>query len=145
MAKEVKKPQKHVLKTLELTTLLVALDHLEEYGPGMAVADPYEKPEECVYLKFVGDEQLKALTNRLPYVSVRFHSPGSAGERNPIRAVFSKAAILHVLQFSFPNSDEYLPFLRDLSSVDEQYWRVLDSAGKPIRRPSKDKNNKSEK
>jgi hypothetical protein len=139
MAKKPKKPQKRILTTLELTTLLVALDHLEEYGPDMSVPDAYEKPGECVYLKFIGEAHLKALTDRVPHLDVRFNLPGNSGERNPIRAVFSKAAILHVLQFCFPQSNEYRPFVRDLKSVDERYWRVLGSDGKPIKRPPKDK------
>jgi hypothetical protein len=136
-----KKPKTHVLKTLELTTLLVALDHLEEYGPGMAVADPYEKPGECVYLKYIGDAQLKALTDRLPHIRVRFSLPGRGRgntTRNPVRVVFSKPAIIHVLQFSFPRSKAYVAFVRDLKSVDESYWKVVDAKGKPVKRPSKD-------
>jgi hypothetical protein len=134
MAKEAKKPQKQVLKTLELTTLLVALDHLEEYGPGMAVPDPYEKPEECVYLKFIGEEHLKALINRLPYVRVKFNLPGSG---SVIRHVFSRAAVMHLMEFSFPNTDAYRPFVRDLKSVDEKYWRVVDAEGNSVKRPKK--------
>lgn len=130
-----KKPQKQVLKSLELTTLLVALDHLEEYGPSMAIADPYEKPAECVYLKFIGDAQLKALTDRIPYRNVRFNTFSG----KVVRQVFNKAAIVHLMEFSFPQSKAYKAFIHDLKSINETYWHVLDAEGKTIKRPRKEK------
>lgn len=141
-----KKPQKQVLKSLELTTLLVALDHLEEYGPGMAVPDPYEKPAECVYLTYVGEAQAEALANRVPHHNVTFHVPGGAGKNRVVRRVYSKAAITHVLKFCFPRSRAFVPFVRSLKTVAPEYWRVLDADGKPTPRPKKDKGKgKSEK
>lgn len=135
MAKKKKQPQKQVLKTLELTTLLVALDHLEEYGPSAVVADPYEKPAECVYLAYIGEAQLAALTARIPHVKVRFYMPTGP---SIIRDVFNKAAIMHLMQFSFPRSKAYLPFVRALKSVPERYWRLVDADEKTIPRPKKD-------
>lgn len=130
-----KQPRKQVLKTLELTTLLVALDHLEEYGPGTAVADPYEKPAECVYLTYIGDEHAAALAERVPHRNVTFSVPGTRGHHRIVRKVFNKAAILHLMRFSFPTGDDFAPFVRGLDTVDRKYWTVLDADGKPIPRP----------
>lgn len=126
---------KHVLKSLELTTLLVALDHLEEYGPGAALPDPYEKPGACVYLAYVGEKQLAALAERLPHADVLFSTPGAGERRKVARKVFNKAAIFHLMRFSFPTGDEFAPFVRGLDTVDRKYWTVTDAAGKPIPRP----------
>jgi hypothetical protein len=126
---------KHALKSLELTTLLVALDHLEEYGPGAALPDPYEHPGECVYLAYTGEEQLAALAGRLPHADVLFSTPGAGEHRKVARKVFNKAAILHLMRFSFPTGDEFAPFVRGLDTVDRKYWTVMDAAGKPGPRP----------
>jgi hypothetical protein len=126
---------KHVLKTLDLTTLLVALDHLEEYGPSMALSDPYSAPGECVYLTYIGEAQAAALTARLPYADVRFRLPGPAEHGKVVRKVFSKPAILHVIRFAFPTSQEFVPFVRELATVKQKYWRVLTATGEPIRPP----------
>jgi hypothetical protein len=123
---------KRVLKTLELTTLLVALDHLEEYGPSAAVPDPYEVPGECVYLAYLGDAHAAALAERLPYRNVKFSVPTTSGI---VRKVYRKAAILHLMRFSFPNSEEFVPFVRGLDTVDRKYWIVMGANGKPIPRP----------
>jgi hypothetical protein len=126
---------KQVLKTLELTTLLVALDHLEEYGPSMAVPDPYEKPGECAYLTYIGDAHSAALAERLPHLNVAFKVPGAAGRSKQVRKVYSKAAILHLMRFSFPTGEDFVSFVRGLETVDRRYWRVLDAGGKPIQPP----------
>jgi hypothetical protein len=126
---------KHVLRSLELTTLLVGLDHLEEYGPSAVVPDPYAVPAECVYITYIGEAQAEALAARLPHLNVAFRVPGGAGKSRQVRKVFNKAAILHLMKFAFPTGDEYAPFLRGLETVDRQYWKVLDAEGKPIPRP----------
>lgn len=131
---------KHVLKSLELTTLLVALDHLEEYGPSAALPDPYEKPGECVYLAYIGDAQLAALVARLPHADVLFRTPADGPQSKVVRKVFSKPAILHVLRFSFPTGEDFIAFVRDLGSVNQKRWSILDAEGKPIRRVRKGKN-----
>ena len=123
---------KHVLKSLELTTLLVALDHLEEYGPSAAVPDPYETPGACVYITYIGDAHAKALAARVPYRNVKFSVPTTAGV---VRRVYCKAAILHLMRFAFPKSEEFVPFVRGLDTVDRKYWTVMDAEGQPIPRP----------
>jgi len=128
---------KQIFKTLELTTLLVAFDHLEEYGPPAAVRNPYDAPDECVYLKYVPDEHAAALAERLPHADVAFKVPGAAGHSRQVRKVFSKAAILHILKFSFPTEPDFASHMRVLSTVGEEYWKVLDSDGEPIKRPKK--------
>jgi hypothetical protein len=122
-----------VLKTLDLTTWLVALDHLEEHGPSAAVPDPYEVPGECVYLGYLGDAHAAALAERLPYRNVKFHVPSRTGL--VIRKVYRKAAVLHLMRFSFPNSEDFVPFVRGLDTVDRKYWTVMGADGKPIPRP----------
>lgn len=116
---------KHSLKSLDLTTLLVALDHVEEHGPGGVTPDLENHPEECVYLKYVGDEQAEAFADRLPHLNVLFRTLGGAGRSKVIRKVFHKPSILHVLRFTFETDDDFLPFVRDLGSVHRKYWRPL--------------------
>ena len=115
---------KQSLRTVDVTALLVALDHLEEKGPATAVPDPNTAPAECVYLKYVGAEQAEALASRLPHVHVLFRTPGGSGNNKEVRRVFSKAAILHVLRLVFPADQDFAPFVRDLASVNPKYWRV---------------------
>jgi hypothetical protein len=115
---------KHALKTLDLPTLLVALDHGEEFGPAAARPDPDANPSECAYLTYIGDAQLAALAARLPHVEVLFKTPGAAGRNQVVRKVFSKPAVWHVLRFVFRDEQEFAPFVRDLGSVDRKYWRV---------------------
>ena len=129
---------KQIFKTLELTTLLVAFDHLEEYGPPAAIADPYTAPAECVYLKYVPDAHAAALAERLPHASVSFKVPDSKTRRE-VRKVYNKAAILHILTFAFPTEPDFAPFMRQLSSIDPKYWKVLGANGEPIARPKKRK------
>ena len=126
---------KHVLKSLELTTWLVALDHLEEHGPSAAVPDPYEVPGECVYLTYIGDAHAAALAERVPHADVLFYTPSVGQRRKVVRKVFNKAAILHLMRFSFPTGEDFAPFIRGLDRVDQKYWKVLDAEGKPIPRP----------
>jgi hypothetical protein len=126
---------KHVLKSLELTTWLVGLDHLEEHGPSATVADPYEKPGECVYLTYTGDAHAEALAERVVHVNVTFRIPGATGRSKVVRKVYCKAAILHLMRFSFPKGEDFAPFVRGLDTVDRRYWNVLDAEGKPIPRP----------
>ena len=126
---------KHVLKTLDLTTLLVALDHFEEYGPGAAAPDPYARPAECVYLAYIGGAHLAAMTARLPHVSVLFRTPADGPRGKVVRPVFDKIAALYVLQFCFPNSDEFTAFVRDLGPINPRRWSVLDAGGKSVPRP----------
>lgn len=130
-----KRVTKQVLRNWELTTLLVALDHLEEYGPSAAIADPYESPAECAYLTYIGDAQLAALVARLPYRHVRFLTPSAGAAGKVVRTVFNKQALFHVIRFSFPKNTKALVFVRGLESVDRKYWTVLDAAGNPIKRP----------
>lgn len=131
---------KQIFRTLELTTLLVAFDHLEEYGPPAALPDPYAAPGECVYLKYVPDAHAAALAERLSHADVAFKIPGGVGKSRQVRKVFSKAAILHVLKFSFPTGEDFAPFVRDLSTVNYKYWKLLDANGEPIyRKPNKGK------
>lgn len=115
---------KQTLKVLDLTTLLVALDHVEEYGPAAVCPDPNTNPTECVYLTYIGSAQLAALTARLPHVEVLFKTPGGAGRNKILRNVFSKPTILHVLRFAFSDERAFIPFVRDLESIDRKYWRV---------------------
>jgi hypothetical protein len=122
---------KQVLKTLDLTTLLVALDHVEEFGPAAVRPDPDAKPAECAYLTYIGDDQLAALAARLPHLDVRFKTPGAAGRSMVVRKVFSKPAVWHVLRFAFPDEREFAPFVRDLGSVDRKYWRVQPAKPDP--------------
>lgn len=130
---------KQVLKSLDLTTLLVALDHHDEYGPPAATPDPYADPAACVYLTYAGEQQAAALAQRLPHVEVLFITPGVGDRRKIVRKVFGKPAIEYVLRFSFAKSKEFLPFVRDLGRIDRKYWKVLDASGEPIPRPKPDK------
>jgi len=125
---------KHVLKTLDQTALLIALDHAEEFGLDAVRSDPDANPDACVYLAYIGDEQLHALAARLPHVEVLFRMPGSAGRNRVFRKVFSGPAVWHVLRFAFPDEGQFAPFVRDLGSVDRKYWRVLP-AGNNLRSP----------
>lgn len=131
---------KRVLKTLDLTTLLVALDHLEEHGPAGTVPDPYGRPAECVYLAYTGDAHLAALTARLPHVSVLFRTPANGPRSKVVRPVFDKSAVLYALRFSFPNEQDFIPFVRELATVDAKHWKVLDANGSPIPRTNALKN-----
>jgi hypothetical protein len=124
---------KQILRTLELTTLLVALDHAEEHGPGLLVPDPLNAPAECVYLAYIGADQARALAERVPHANVLFKVPGGAGKSKIVRQVYSKPVIMHVLRFAYPNSQDFVPFVRELASVKQKYWRVLDVAGVPVR------------
>ena len=126
---------KHVLKTLDLTTLLVALDHREEYGASATVPDPYVSPSECVYVTYIGEAQAAALAERLPHIEVVFRLPGVAKRGRVVRKIFSKSAVTHVMQFAFPTSPDYAPFVRDLAAVKQKYWRVIDADGKPVQPP----------
>jgi hypothetical protein len=126
---------KQVLRTLELTTLLVALDHAEEHGPGLLVPDPLKAPVECVYLTYIGEEQAKALADRVPHANVLFRLPGGTGK--VVRKIYSKPVIRHVLGFAFPNGKEFAPFVRVLATVKPRYWRVLDVAGVPVQTEQK--------
>lgn len=132
---------KHVLKSLDLTTLLVALDHVEEHGPPTALPDPETSPGECVYLAYIGEAHAAALAARLPHADVLFRTPGAGARSKVVRKVYNKAAILHILRFCFPNGDEFQPFVRELSRVDRKYWRVLqpgeDPANLKRRKPRK--------
>jgi hypothetical protein len=122
---------KHILKSLDMTTLLVALDHLEEYGPSTAVPDLEASPGEAAYLTYIGEEQIAAIAARLPHADVRFKVPGRAGKTKVVRKLFNKAALIHVLKFAYPNGPDFLPFVRSLDTVDKQYWRVLPPNSDP--------------
>jgi hypothetical protein len=122
---------KHTLRNLDLTTLSIALDHVEEHGPATATPDPDTIPTECVYLKFIGDAPLNLLAARLPYRNILLHTLAGAGQNKVIKKVFSKPAILHVLRFIFPSDDDFTPFVRDLGSVPRKYWRSLDTDEDP--------------
>jgi hypothetical protein len=126
---------KHVLKSLEFTTWLVALDHLEEHGPNATVPDPYEVPGECAYLTYIGDEHAAALAGRVQHLNVAFKIPGATGRTRQVRKVYNRAAILHLMRFSFPTGEDFASFVRGLETVDRRYWRVLDAKGEPIQPP----------
>jgi hypothetical protein len=126
---------KQVLKALDLTTLLVALDHFEEHGPPAAGPEPYARPAECVYLAYIGEPHLEALTARLPHATVLFRTPADGPRGKVVRPVFDKAAALYVLRFCFPGDDGFLAFVRDLAPINPRRWAVLDAAGKPVPRP----------
>lgn len=115
----------HVLKTLDLTTLRVALDHLEEFGPAATWPDPEADPAGCVYLAYVGEEQLAVLAARLPHVEVLFRTPADPPRNKVVRKVFARPAVLHVLRFALPDEREFDPFVRDLAGVNRRHWRVL--------------------
>ena len=126
---------KQVLKTLDLTALLVALDHLEEYGPNVTVPLPYARPAECVYLAYIHNAHLAALAARLPHVMVLFRTPADGPRNKVVRPVFDKTAVLYVLQFCFPGSTEFAAFVRDLGPISPRRWAALDAEGKSIPRP----------
>ena len=130
---------KHILKTLDLTTLLVALDHLEEYGPSSALPDLETIPGECAYLTYIGEEHITALADRLPHADVQFKTPGKAGKNKVVRKLFNKAALVHVLKFAYPTGPDFMPFVRPLGGVDKKYWRILLPSGDlaPKRRKGK--------
>ncbi len=92
---------KQILKHLDLTTLAVALDHLEENGAA-ACPDPLSAPGECVYLRYIGPDQLATLAARLPHVEVVFRTVAAPPRNKVVRKVFSKPAILHLLRFPVP-------------------------------------------
>jgi hypothetical protein len=113
------------LRGVDPTALAVALDHLEEHGPSAALPDPKTHASECVYLKYAGEALLRALAARLPHADVRFKTMGGQGRGMVVRKVFSKAAMLHLLRFLFPDDEDFAPYVRDLASVDRKYWKVL--------------------
>lgn len=126
---------KQVLKSLDLTTLLVALDHLEEHGPPVAAPEPYANAAGCVYLAYIGEAHLAALTGRLPHASVLFRTMASGPKSKVVRPVFDKTAILYLMRFCFPTSNAFAQFVRDLGPINPQRWSVLDADGKPVPRP----------
>jgi hypothetical protein len=116
---------KQTLRNLGTDALAVALDHLEENGPSAALPDPNVSPGDCVYLKLARPDQIETLAARLPHANVRFKTMGSKGRHFAMRKVFSKAAILHILRLLFPTDQDFMPYLRDLGSVDHKYWKVM--------------------
>jgi hypothetical protein len=113
---------KRVLKNLDLTTLLVALDHLEEFGPAAEVPNPRTNPDDCVFLKYIGPAQLDALASRLPHVEVMLYPR----THKIYRKVFSRPAIWHVLRFVFGDEKVFAPSvcsLKEFSQVGE-WWRT---------------------
>src|SRR5262245_12589947 len=109
---------KQVLRSVDPDALAVALDSAEEHGLVRTAPDPDKAPENCVYLKFAGPEQLEVLASRLPHVKVQFRTMGGAGRSKVVREVFHKTVILHVLRFVFPSDQDFEPMLRALSTVD---------------------------
>lgn len=126
---------KQVLKALDLTTLLVALDHLEEHGPPVAAPEPYTNAAECVYLAYIGEAHLAALTGRLPHVSVLFRTPADGPKGKVIRPVFDKTAITYLMRFCFPKSNAFAKFVRDLGPINPRRWSALDADGNTVPRP----------
>lgn len=126
---------RQILKTLDLTALLVALDHFEEHGPPAVTPDPYAGTAGCVYLAYIGDEHLHALTTRLPHATVRFRTMATGPRAVVDRPVFDRAAVLYVLRFCFPGDDSFLEFVRDLAPINPRRWSLLDAAGKTVPRP----------
>jgi hypothetical protein len=89
---------KHLLRSVDLAALSVALDHAEEHGPWKVdQPEPQAAPAECVYLRHAGVEQIELLAKRLPHADVQFSTLASGPKRKVIRKVFHKATILHVL------------------------------------------------
>jgi hypothetical protein len=119
---------KHVLETLDLAKLNLALDHAVESGLAAIRPDPEEDSACCVYLAYVGDAQLAAFAARLPHIEVQFTMPGNWLPNKVVRKVFSKPAVWHVLRLAFADESEFAPCVRDLESVHRKYWRVLPAA-----------------
>ena len=90
---------KQVLRSLDVAALAVALDRAEEAGLTTRTPAPKERPGECVYLKYVGNEQLGLLTTRLPHVLILQRTPGGAGRNKKYVVLFDRSAVLHVLGF----------------------------------------------
>jgi hypothetical protein len=115
---------KRVLRNLDVAALAVALDRAEEAGLMTRTPAPKERPGECVYLKYAGNEQLGLLTTRLPHVMILQRTPGGAGRSKKYVVVFDRAAALHVLGFLL-DAEEVQRCTRGLDTVDQRYWRVL--------------------
>ena len=123
---------KRILRDIEMATLLVALDHLEEHGPGLAAPDPGADPAGSAYLTYIGEEHASAIAARVAFAEVRFRVPGEAGKSVIVRKVYRKDALVHLLRFCFPNGPDFMPFVRSLDRIDHKYWRVLSIAGVPV-------------
>src|SRR5262245_60134871 len=61
---------KQSLRKLDTVALAVALDRAEDAGLTTQAPSPAERPADCVYLKYVGTEQLDVLTRRLPHATI---------------------------------------------------------------------------
>ena len=115
---------KHVLKHLDPAALAVALDHAEEHGLACETPAPQEQPENCVYLRYAGPEQLKLLAGRLPHANVQLKTLGGKGKNKKVVRVFHKPAILHVLGFLLAPED-VTRCTRVLDTVPRKYWKVI--------------------
>lgn len=114
---------KQTLRSLDLVALAVALDRAEEEGLTSQAPDPGQRPSECVYLRYVGPEQLGVICTRLPHATIQLRTMGGAGNNKKILPVFHRPAILHVLGFLFAEAG--IQYTRSLDTVDRKYWKVL--------------------
>jgi hypothetical protein len=115
---------KRVLRNLDVAALAVALDRAEEAGLTARTPAPKERPGECVYLKYVGNEQLGLLTTRLPHAMILRRTPGGAGRNKKYVVVFDAATVQNVLGFLL-DAEEVKRCTRSLDTVEQRYWRVL--------------------
>jgi len=117
---------KHLLRSVDLAALSVALDHAEEHGPWKVdKPDPQADSAGCVYLRYVGAEQIELLARRLPHAHVQFSTLASGPKRKVVRKVFHKATILHVLAFLFKEEVRAEQFVRSLDTVSKRCWKAL--------------------
>jgi hypothetical protein len=122
---------KQVLRSLDVAALAIALDRAEEAGLTTRTPAPKEKPGECVYLRYAGNDQLGLLSTRLPHVMILQRTPGGAGRNKKYVVVFDRETIRHVLGFLL-DPDEVHRSTRSLDTVERRYWRVL----RPDEQPS---------
>jgi hypothetical protein len=81
---------KQLLRHLDVAALSVALDNAEEHGPWKAdKPDPLNDPTQCVYLRYVGAEQLEVFARRLPSVDVVFKTLANGPKGKVVRKVFT--------------------------------------------------------
>ena len=117
---------KHALWKLDLAALGVALDRAEDAGLHSRAPAPRERPAECIYLKYVGQQQAELFARRLPHAKVRMQMPGDEGMGTTSKdiTVFDKAAILYVLGFLL-DAEDVKRSTRPLNTVGRSRWVVL--------------------
>jgi hypothetical protein len=115
---------KQVLKSLDLTSLAVALDRAEEAGLNATAPAPDQDPGNAVYLKYPGPGVVELVAGRLAHVTIQLRTPAGAGKNKKILPVFHKPAIDHVLGFLM-TAEEVAGCMRGLDRVNHKYWKVL--------------------